>query len=450
MTVRSSPSKSAAVLPVHSAKALAPMRRHPKTVIGLGAIALLLLIGVPVMRSQLASSDTTAADDISQATVLAVETLDVEAVDGYETTRTYTGTIAALRASDLGFERSGQLTTVLIEEGDRVAAGAPLAELDISNLQTQRQQLEADRAQAQAVLAEREAGPRREDIAAAEANVRQIEQDLELQGIQRSRREFLYERGAIAQEELDEFTYGQSSLQAQLDQARSNLEELRNGTRQEQILAQRAVVRQLDAAIADVDVNIAKSTLRSPFAGVVASRQVDEGTVVSAGQSVMRLVEDASPEARIGMPASTASQLQVGEPQTVNLNGESFTATVTAVLPEVDPDTRTQVVILQLDRGAVSSINPGQTVRADIAETVPTEGIWLPIAALTQDIRGLWSAYVVLPTEAGDRHQVQPKSVEILHQESDRALVRGTLRPGDRVVANGVHRLVPGQQVEPL
>ena len=437
-------------------KVLTPIHRHPKKVIGVGAMLILsgsaiaLLTGFPVARAQFASPDTTAAE-ANEPMATSVETLTVEAVDGYEATRTYTGEVAALRSSNLGFERSGQLVTVLVEEGDRVASGTPLAQLDISNLQTQRQQFEADRARALAVLAELEAGPRAEDIAAASANVRRIEQDLALQRTQRSRREYLYERGAIAREELDTFSFGQSALQAQLEEARSRLEELQNGTRIEQIQAQRAVVQQLDAAIADVDVNIRKSTLKSPFAGIVSAREVDEGTVVGAGQSVVRLVEDAAPEARIGMPTTTASQLQPGDIQTVTLNGDRDEVTVTAVLPEVDPETRTQVVLLQLDQTALPNINPGQTVRAEIAKTVPAAGFWLPTSALTQDIRGLWSAYLVVPTDEGENsHEVRPESVEILHQESDRALVRGTLQAGDLVVANGVHRLVPGQQVQPL
>jgi multidrug efflux pump subunit AcrA (membrane-fusion protein) len=171
--------------------------------------------------------------------------------------------------------------------------------------------------------------------------------------------------------------------------------------------------------------------------------------VVGTGQSVIRLVENAAPEARIGMPVETANQLQVGDTQQMRLDTETFPATVTAVLPEVDPETRTQVVVFQLDPAAVPRINPGQTVRVDLTETVLAEGFWLPISALTQDIRGLWSAYVLLSTDEG-AYEVQSQSVEILHQESDRALVRGTLQPGDRIVADGVHRLVPGQHVQPL
>ncbi|NEQ47321.1 MAG: efflux RND transporter periplasmic adaptor subunit [Leptolyngbya sp. SIOISBB] len=447
MTSHASPPKTASGF--LTAKVLVPIRQHPKKTMGAGAIALLLLVGVPIVRTQFASLDASAATH-NESMVLAVETLTVAVVDGYDATRTYTGEIAALRSSNLGFERSGQLEVIWVQEGDRVAEGTPLGQLDTSNLQTQRQQLEADRAQALAVLAELEVGPRTEDLAAAAANVRRIEQDLALRQTQRSRREWLYERGAISQEELDEFAYGQGALQAQLDEARSHLAELRNGTRPEQIRAQQAVVQQLDAAIADVDVNIQKSTLRAPFAGIVAGREVDEGTVVGVGQSVVRLIENVAPEARIGMPATTASQLQVGDTQIVILHGDRYEATVTAVLPEVDPDTRTQVVVFQLDAAVVPAINPGQTVRAEITETVSTTGLWLPTSALTQDIRGLWSAYLVVATDADSGYAVQPQAVEILHQESDRALVRGTLQAGDRIVANGVHRLVPGQRVNPL
>lgn len=426
------------------------LKQHSRLLIGIGATGALLLIGFPIAHSQLASQ-TLQPTAAKSTRVLPVNTFVAQPVKSYKVSRTYTGETAALRTSRVGFERGGNLVSVSVREGDRVQSGQPLARLDIRNLEAQRLQLEADKAQALAVLAELEAGPRIEDIAAAEATVRRIKQDLALKRTQRSRREFLYERGAISQEELDEFAYGQGVQQAQLEEARSRLAELRNGTRPEQIQAQRAAVQQLDAAIAELNVNIQKSTLRAPFAGIVSSREVDEGTVVNAGQSVIRLVENAAPEARIGMPTITASKLQLGDAQTVTLNGNRYEATVTAILPEVDPETRTQVVVFQLDPTAVPNINPGQTVRAEISETVPTDGIWLPISALTQDIRGLWSTYLIVPIDEGeDSYEVQPESVEILHQEGDKALVRGTLEAGDLVVAEGVHRLVPGQQVNPL
>ncbi|MGG6236997.1 efflux RND transporter periplasmic adaptor subunit [Nodosilinea sp. AN01ver1] len=422
--------------------------------IGLGATGLLLAIATPMLQSRLGAQDAETVE-ASAVNVLAVETLTVEAVNSYDVARAYTGEIAALRSSDLGFNRSGELVEVLVAEGDRVSAGQALARLDTQSLLTQRRQLEAQLAQAQAQLLELERGARQEVIAVAQAQVRDVENQLALQRQQQERREFLYERGAISKEQLDEFSFGAEALAARRDSAQSSLNELLNGTRPEQVAAQQAVVQQLEASIASLAVDLNKSTLKAPFAGIVSAQPVDEGAVVGAGQMVVRLVESVAPEARIGMPTSAASRLQKGDTVTINLETERYSATVKALLPEIDPDTRTQIVVFQLEPEAIGRLNPGQTARVELSETLPTSGLWLPTEALTQDLRGLWSAYAVVPAEPapepdGEAYQVQPKAVEILHQESDRVLVQGALQAGDRIVASGVHRLVPGQQVRPI
>ncbi|MDA0268337.1 MAG: biotin/lipoyl-binding protein [Cyanobacteria bacterium] len=166
---------------------------------------------------------------------LAVETVVLEPVTGYTTEREYTGELTAQRSSDLGFERPGTVVTLLVDEGDRVLTGQPLARLDIRTLQAQRQQLTAQLAQAQAQLRELNAGPRREDIAAAEAAVADIQQQLELARLQRQRRQALYTEGAISLEELDQQAFGTNSLEYRLDQAQSQLDELVAGTRVEQV-----------------------------------------------------------------------------------------------------------------------------------------------------------------------------------------------------------------------
>ncbi|MEO0768475.1 MAG: efflux RND transporter periplasmic adaptor subunit [Cyanobacteria bacterium J06649_4] len=444
-------------LPVDSIPAPPPAKAHvqkpqklpTRLLIGLGLLGV-LLVAIPVMRSRSAASseiETVATDN-----VLPVETITAEPVSTYSVSRTYTGTIAALQASELGFERSGQLTTLLVPEGTQVSAGAPLARLDIRNLQTQRQQIEAEKARALAQLTELEVGARTEDIAAAQAAVQDLEQQIALQRTQLARREILYDRGAISREALDEFSFGEGSLQARLNQARAQLNELENGTRPEQITAQDALIQQLDARLADIDVNIQKSTLNAPFSGTVSEHKVDTGTVVGAGQSVIRLVENDIPEARIGLPADAIGQLSTGEERTIEVSGERYTATLTAILPEVDAQTRTQTALFALEPRAAAQMNPGQTARLDLNDRISAEGIWLPTEAITQGIRGLWTCYVVVPAEVSEgggqtTYVVQPQTVEIVHQESDRVLVTGTLQPDDVVVANGSHRLVPGQQV---
>ena len=429
--------------------------KQPRWLAGIALLGI-FLIGVPVVRNRAASSGADSEASAQSANApLSVETITASQSDSYTVARAYTGEITAAQASELGFERSGQLTQILIPEGVPVQAGEPLAQLDIRNLQTQRMQIEAEKARAVAQLTELETGARTEDIAAAAASVQDLEQQVALQETRIARREALYAQGAITRENLDEVSFTGGSLQARLDQARSQLAELQNGTRPEQIAAQNALIQQLDARLADIDVTISKSTLLAPFSGIVSEHKVDTGTVVGAGQSVVRLVENSVPEAEVGVPVDVVQTLSVGEETTVDVNSEQYTATIASILPEVDSQTRTQTVVLDLEPRAVANTSPGQTVRLSLSERIPTAGIWVPTEALTQGIRGLWNSYVVVPAKADGTEftetefTVRSQAVEILHQEGDRAYVTGTLQPGDTVVASGTHRLVPGQLVEP-
>ncbi len=426
----------------------------------LGVLGLMVAVGAVFGANNLTKTKPE-TKEVAVARPLPVITLQAKPVQSYQVLRTYTGEIAAIRTSELGFERSGKLIQVFVKEGDRVKSGQPIAKLDLSNLQMQKLQLEAQKAQAQARLDEFIAGPREQDIAASRAAVDDIKQQLQLQKTKLKRRKYLYGEGAIAREQLDEIAFGENSLNARLRQAQSNLDQLLAGTRTEQVAAQRAAVKQLEASISDLEINIAKSTIKAPFAGIVSARQIDEGTVVNTGQAVVRLVENTSPEARIGMPATVVNKLQIGSPQKVQINNQIIAARVASILPEVNPSTRTQIVVLKLESSLISQINPGETVRLKLTDTIPTEGFWLPNKALTQGLRGLWTCYVLAKPKlekVGSKEQgleknsfvLEQRSVEILHQESDRVLVRGTLQPGDRIVANGVHRLVPGQMVRPI
>ena len=390
----------------------------------------------------------------SSTQILPVKTLVAFAVQSYQVSRTYTGEVAALRASELGFERSGKLVELLVDEGDKVVKGRPLAKLDTSNLKTQRLELLAQKAQAQAKLEELEAGPRKESIAAARAAVLNLEKQAQLEKIKRSRRESLYKEGAISREQLDEVAFNSEAIAAKLLEAQSNLEELVNGTRREQLVAQRATVKQLEANISDLDINIAKSTLKAPFSGTVATGKLDEGVVINAGQSVIRLVENARPEVRIGVPVSIVAQLKNNSQLSqVQIAGKTYQAQISSFLPEIDSETRTQTVVLRLEPSSLGKVTPGQTARWQITDKISQEGYWLPKKALVQGVRGLWSCYVLVETDkqvsrSKDKaFRLKEETVEILHQDGERVLVRGTLAAGDLVVADGVHRLVPGQLV---
>lgn len=422
-----------------------------------GRYLLLPLLLVPVVWVAQGNSNKP-AEVVEAAQVLPVETMRLQSVDSYATSRVYTGELVARRSSDLGFERSGTVTELLVNEGDVVAAGEPLARLDTRDLAAQRSQLEAQKRQVIAQLQELETGPRREDIAAAEGAVSDLNNQLSLARLQADRRSELYEKGAISREELDEREFGARAIADRLQQAQSQLDELRNGTRSEQLAAQAAEVDQIDARIEAIDVSLDKSVLLSPFAGKVSARAVDEGTVVSSSQQVMKLVENGAMEARIGVPEAMAQRMGVGDRESIQVGQRTYPAVVTAQLPEVDEASQTVTVVLEVapDEG----LTIGATARMEINEQQSASGFWLPSTALIAGDRGLWSVYALVKddtSETAETYKVARRDVEVLHTESsqsvgqseNRAFVRGLVSEGDRIITSGTHRVVVDQLVTP-
>ncbi|MEM1026503.1 MAG: efflux RND transporter periplasmic adaptor subunit [Planctomycetota bacterium] len=385
--------------------------------------------------------DAHAADESLLRPAL-VRVATIEPVAGYETVRAFTGRIEARQSSALGFERSAELIDVVVEEGAAVKSGAVLARLDTRLLEARKRSLVAERDAAEALLDELVAGPRREDIDAARAEVERQQALLERLRIRTERIEKLHGRSAANDDERDEVRFEFLAAQAALAGAKAELNELNNGTRPEQLASQRARVAQLEASIVSVEVDLEDSVLIAPFAGRVQQRAVDEGSVVSPGQTVLTLVQGGSREATVGVPWDVAERLEVGRSAKLVIGDRLVNATVQAILPTLDEATRTVEIVLALP-DAVSGGKPGSIVRWPLPESVDEPGFWLPTTALARGSRGLWSAFLVSEDNAIER-----VDLELLHTEAERVFVRGAAVAGDRIVAKGVHRLAAGQRVE--
>ena len=432
--------------------------KFPWRLILLGLLGVLAALSYPLIRNfllveKIASSETpTEAAPVALNTIaskaLPVRVLTVNPVTGYQESRRYTGNIVVKRSSEVGFEQSGKLVSLLVAEGQWVAQGTLIATLDANHLQVQKRELLALRAQATAQLRELEAGPRAETIAASQAKVRNLKEQLALAQAKFQRRRSLLEAGAISREQLEEFKTDVRAQKAEVDEAQSQVNELLAGTRPEQIALQKSVIDQYNAQIERIELDIGKSQLKAPYSGTIDQIHAHIGTVITSGQAIVRLVEDNSLEARIGIPAETAKQLPMGSSHRLKIGEQLVTGKVTSTLPQVDSTTRTVTVILNLNQ--TRGIRPGQIVSLELSESIPLSGYWLPTEALVQGTRGLWSCYVLGEPDANNSRlfSIKRKDVEVLSIEGDRLLVRGTLTPGDRVVIEGVHRLVSGQMVE--
>lgn len=204
-----------------------------------------------------------------------------------------------------------------------------------------------------------------------------------------------------------------------------------------------AAIDQVAAQIDLIDIDLKKSTLRAPYDGVIGTRAIDEGAVVTSGTMVASLLETARPQARVGLPPHVAASLSADRSYTIETDTGSYPARLASRRPDLQTGTRTVTVLFEVE--GAGALPFSEIVTLVVENRVDERGAWLPMTALKEDRKGLWSVMVV----SGGSHQpeIQSELVEVLHAKGERVFVRGTLSNGARVVLNGTHRVVRGQRI---
>ncbi len=313
--------------------------------------------------------------------------------------RDYVGVVEATQTSMLGFELAGTVTWLDVDEGEAVKEKTPLAKLDTSRLIARQQELMAAYNEAESTLK------------LAKSNYKRFDE--------------LREERVVSGQRYDE-------------------------AERERDVAE-AALRRIKAQLQSVEVDLRKSEIKAPFDGVISRRMVDKGSVVSASQSVLEIMESGNKEIRLGVSAGTAEKLEIGQPIELTCDrlspGKKVMARVSRVLPMRDRRARTVDFILTVESNG-EHLREGDLVTASVPSTIDRDGFWVPRTALTESSRGLWAAYVASPTEEETVYETTPKIVEILHIDGEQAFVSGALQDGDLVIQDGLHRLVPNQAVK--
>jgi multidrug efflux pump subunit AcrA (membrane-fusion protein) len=370
----------------------------------------------------------------------------------------FTGRLVPKRETRLGFELGGQIREVLVEVGQPVEEGQVLAVLDTQLLQSQATQLGFQRERALALLAELEAGPRPTTIRAAEAELAAVTAEAGNATNLRVRQAELVAQGAVSQQEFDTVAATEQAILKRQVAAEQRLAELREGSRPEQIAAQRALVQALLSEQALVTLQIQKSSLRAPYAGVVTRQQADVGQVLAAGQPIFDLVQGDWLEAHIGVTAAVAACLLPDHAYTLRVDHDALEATLLRIVPIVDTPTQTMTAIFSVDPQAATEAGvwiPGRLVRLPWKSPMAMPGVWVPNDALARGRRGLWCVYTLdLPADQSElppagAAAVCQQQVEILYSSQHWSYVRGTLSAEAWVVVQGASRLLDGQWVQP-
>ena len=330
----------------------------------------------------------------SVSTPLPVATTPFKKQPFYLRSADFLGYIAAENDSLIGFEVAGTIVDLPANPGDRVNQGDVLAVLDTKR--------------------------RKALLQAREAEVRRVAAELELANLQANRLGDLHDDGLASEQDFDEARFRAEALEAALASAEANAESSR--------------------------LDIERSRLRAPFTGVIANQLVETGAVVTPSMPVLHLVSDGGLEAHIGVPQSILRSLNIGQTYQLHTGNHRFDARLRAIRQDIDPATLTVGAIFD----SIDSLDllDGQTVTLKLEGRGEAEGGWLPLDALSEGSRGLWSVLVVNAEVEG--HIAQRESVEVLYSRSNRVFVRGTLPDSSLVISGGLQRLSPGTIVDPL
>ena len=406
-------------------------------------IGVLAVAGFYFLNRPAPKNDDSIVENVSRE--LPVSVITAKQLDHYERSRSFTGKIFAHRTSELGFKLGGKVTSVFVENGQRVKSGEKIASLDTRDLAAELERTQGLLSEANFRLQLLKDGPRKEVIAAARAQVEEFTVTLSLQTRNLQRRERLRQtNGAISAEDYETSQFSEKAARAQLSAAVAKLEELEAGSRKAEIDAQDSIVKQLQSSVKKIEVQLEDSVLKAPFDGVITKRYVDEGQIVQSGTAMVRLVEDTKLEARIGIPISLVDQIQKNTTNEVVCNGKTFKVFLRSVIPEINLQTQTRTAIFDLEQATNLPI-PGEIVRVNINRKINVDGFWVPVTSLKSGRRGLWSIYVA--NELDGNLTSEQRDVEILFKDEVKAFVRGTIDDGDQVIAGGIHRLAPEQRV---
>lgn len=344
----------------------------------------LLLVGCGDDAAKQAKSDAKATAARPALTVA----LAIPQQTNWPQTLAANGNVMAWQEAIIGAELSGlRVTEVLVNVGDSVKRGQPLARIAAESVL-------ADLAQAKASVAEAEAA-----LAEAKANAERSKQ-LQSQG----------------------FISSQATIQV--------------------LTAEQTTAARLAAARARVqaeEVRLAQARIVAPDDGVISARTATVGSLTAPNQEMFRLIRGGRLEWRAEVTGSELQKIAPGMRAVLTTaSGTRIDGSVRAVAPAVDPATRNGIVYVDLPPG--SAVRAGTFARGEF-ELGSGNALTLPQSAVV--LRDGFS-YVFL---VGADNKVVQAKVDVGRRVGDRIEIVAGLPPSGRVVETGAGFLADGDTV---
>ncbi len=391
--------------------------------------ALAVALGTAGALSTGCSSETPASAATPAVTAAEAVTLTTASVDlrPIERHLRVTGSLLADEQAEVSAELAGRVTATPVERGTRVPAGALLVRISASETSAQLQEAEANAGQIEARLGltahETFDSRRVPDVMNAQAALDWAEAEF-----------------ARIQSLLDQKVVSKSEW----EQRRTQVEAARQQYKVAVNLAEQSY-RSLQAARARVSLankSMADTSVRAPFAGLVAERAVSVGDYVTKGARVATVVSIDPLRVELTVPEQAIAQIKVGQRVRLTVDaypGEEFEATIRFVSPSVRVDQRA-LTVEAIAPNKDGRLKPGLFATAFIQQAEPTPALTVPAAAV-ETVSGTSRVYVVKDGKTEERIVTIGQKVDV------RVEITSGVKDGELVVAEPRGRITDGMAV---
>jgi membrane fusion protein (multidrug efflux system) len=397
-----------------------------------------VLIGAALVGSVGCSSRTNAAGapPVQEVEVAVVQQKDIPVE------REWIGTLDGMVNAAVKAQVTGNLLTQNYAEGSFVRTGQLLFEIDPRPLQAAADQAEGQLAQAKAQLLQAQSGllQARAQLLSSEANQHKAQLD-------EDRYIPLAKQQAITQQDLDNAMQSNESQKAQVAAAKAQVE-----TAQAQIEAAKAGVAAAAANLETAKVNLGFTKLVSPIDGIVGAATVQVGNLVGPSTNAVTTVSTLDP-IKANFTVSEQEYLSLtGRNSSMNRLDLELILSDGTVHPHkgrfsfADREVNSSTGAIQLTGlfpNPDNRLRPGQygKVRASIGTRA---GALLVPQRAVNEMQGNYSVAVVDPNNT-----IRFAVVKVGDQVGSDWIVEDGLKPGERVVADGLFKIGPGMTVNP-
>ncbi len=266
----------------------------------------------------------------------------------------------------------------------------------------------------------------------------------------------------LAQLDNRDFVSNLKAVKAEFNRAQAQFERMAELVERQLVSRSEYDQKKASRDVAEADVERSQkalndTSLKAPFAGVIANRHVENFQDVTAKQAIVSLQDPSDLEVVINIPENSILRATTDRSQIVPmasfdaLPDKQFALNLKEFATQADPNTQTFELVFIMDSPEELTVLPGMSV--SVTASVPTRDhsstvIVIPATALFADREGGNSQYIWIINEADmsiSRRAVQLGSL----RGQDVEVVEG-VNSGERVVTAGVHYLEEGQKVSLL